>query len=297
MPNQKNYGNPIVTFSNERMFRLTEKHQVLFKKGDKMTILGSEERHNIELWFNKPSGELAGHIRLPITSKHLQIVSLSDAGGVYEYVILNLEKIVEEVIVPTKEEKGLTPGRYSIAISFYKDEVGSQSTDPNEYGKLLVTEISTSRTEIRLKPKEQNEKIIKEIYEFVVPSVPRVYAKALLDQIFAKSDSSTLDPEDFIQVVAAETNPIIIELNRLIGSNNTLERIVNSGATTSYIATVSEILNRTYTVALENMLSAEDRNDSRVQKDEFITYINDALQETLDDMEEKFELDPRFDFV
>lgn len=298
MPNQKNYGNPIVTFSNERMFRLTEQHQNLFKKGDKFTIFGSDEGHNIELWFSNPNGSPAGHIRIPVTSEHLQIVSLADADGdVYEYVILNLESIIENVTVPGTDVKGLRVGRYSVSISLYKDEVGSSSSDPNEHGKLLLTDISPTRTEIRLRPKESTETLLNQIYEFVVPSVPRVYAKALLDEIFGKSSSDTLEPDDFIQVSLEVTNPLIVEFKRLTGNTDTLERIVNSGAGQSYLDTVEEILNRTYFRALTAMLSEKDRKDSKVQKLEFTTYISDALVETLSEMETNFEIDPRFIFV
>ena len=282
MPNQFNYGNPIVSFEHQRMFRLTPDDQSELEIGEKINLFGSNDKQNIEMWFSNPDGSYAGDILLKVTDPDIGLVSVPDTDGQqYEYLIFNLEKIVERI--------GLKPGRYSVSVSVYQDEVSSADAD----SKLTLMEISPSRTEVRLRDIDGG--LSTELYEFVIPSVPRIYAKALLDQIFARSVGG-LEEGEYIDVGTDVTwSSVVLSQILSLYTPNVTERIIQAQATESYRLTLDEILRRTYYYALDSL--ANDYLDMNVQSDQFRKYIADALDKTLNEMEQREELDPRFDFV
>ena len=282
MPNQLNYGNPIVSFEHQRMFRLTPDDQSELEIGEKINLFGSNDKQNIEMWFSNPDGSYAGDILLKVTDPDIGLVSVPDTDGQqYEYLIFNLEKIVERI--------GLKPGRYSVSVSVYQDEVSSADAD----SKLTLMEISPSRTEVRLRDIDGG--LSTELYEFVIPSVPRIYAKALLDQIFARSVGG-LEEGEYIDVGTDVTwSSVVLSQILSLYTPNVTERIIQAQATESYRLTLDEILRRTYYYALDSL--ANDYLDMNVQSDQFRKYIADALDKTLNEMEQREELDPRFDFV
>lgn len=273
MANQLNFGNPLTDYVGQRMIRLTEKDHNAVLLGEKTVLFGTNGKHNIELWFYYTDGEYAGSIRLDATDESIRLLTNLDVDGqAYEYVTLNLEDIISRV--------ALEPGRYSMSVYVLQDEVSSKNSD----NKLVIRQISQSRKEVVLTPETASPEILKEIYEFVVPSVPRIYAKALVDQTFGKSTGG---------LEAGEAMTPASISNQL--SQDILVRINRARAALSYQALINEVINRSYYRIVDAI--ANDYLNKNVQETELMKYINDEIKITLDEIEAKLELDPRLDLV
>lgn len=270
MANQLNFSEPIKNEPDERPIRLTSGDYNLVAKGEQMKLFGTSTRENLECWFYHPDGTFAATVRIPIEDSSIQLSTMVDGTGVFEYINLNLEKI--------SEYSRLAPGRYSMTVYFFRDEVGNRFNK-----KLYIKKISPSRTELVLTPIVTDTETAKQIFEFVVPSVPRLYAKGLTDQVFGKN----------IDVVVGESisnDSIKIQLN----DSGSIDRVVRSNSQQSLDNLLLDIEERTYENILELLSSGMDLN---IQSIEFQNYISSSINTSIAELKSANAIDKRFNLI
>lgn len=270
MANQLNYAEPLTDLINQRPYRPTKRDEELSIRGSKMVIFGTTPDDNIEVWFYNGDGSTAGNLRLAPEDPAITLSTTVDSTGAYEFVNLDLDAICQRA--------NLAPGRYGVTINFFRDEVGGL-----EKYHLYIDEISQTRKELRLKPERPTAAVLKDMYEFLTPSVPKVYAQALTDQIFGKD----VNPTPGKSISAASVG---VQLNN--DSSNTTARIIKSGGSDSYKVMIQKIIDRTHQEAIDNMLA--DAGNLNVQHVELQNYIEAALTKVVYEMISKKEIDPRF---
>jgi hypothetical protein len=272
MPNQLNFPDPIPTpYIAERPERLSTVDRNISQVGTKQVVFGTTERDHAELWIYDSNGSIAGHINLFPTDDALSLTTLVDNTGAYEMLNIDMGKAVRLMSIES--------GRYGFVANYFRDEVGSEVGD-----RLYIADISNDRTELRLYPKNINDRILREIYEWVVPSVPKVEAQGLIDQTFAQS-------VDFSDADALNTNRITVELDQLI--NGTSSRIEYSGASLNYEQMISKVINLAGPRALGKM--AADTANRNIQDADLQNYIREATGEVIRELRDSGELDPRFE--
>ena len=276
MPNELNFGSPIGNMNAERMSRLTPEDQALISTDSKSILFGTTPYDNIELWFYNMDGTFYSNVRLSPEDDALSLFSIVDSNGVQEVLNLDLDKISSKAI--------LAPGRYAMSVYILRDEVGSLNGE-----RLIINEISTSRTEVKISPPVPTGTLFKQIYEFVVPSVPPQYAKAILDEIFAESLDYKLDWTESLNALDVSQ-----KLNAAIP--NTVDRIVKSNAEISYVDLFRKIKDRTYTLTLE-LLVERTKSDWNVQYTELRSIIIESLKAVLAQIVDSKEVDPRFRLI
>lgn len=95
-------------------------------------------------------------------------------------------------LVEAIKRLNLSPGRYTIAANFFRDEVGSEDGP-----KLYIADISPTRTELRLSLVKNDPKTIDDLREFAQPAVPPLDAQALVDETFGVAlEGSSVTPAE-----------------------------------------------------------------------------------------------------
>ncbi len=271
MPNQANFGNPIRDMSAERMIRPTVSDQSLVKNGDKTIIFGTNPNDNIELWFYNPDGTYASNIRLSVEDPNISLSTVLSNSGSLEFLNLDLVSVAREANLPN--------GRYAISIYFLRDEIGSQEGE-----KLYVTDISPSRTEVVLSDISSSNNLSNEIYEFVTPSVPKLYAKGLVDEIFGKSKSAP-----------ASSSIDIFDISAAPNMRHSIERIGRASAVVSFESLFKTILSQSYDAVVNSLISSSQLYN--VQSSELQSFVNNAISTTIAQMVRSNKVDPRFILV
>jgi hypothetical protein len=192
MPNQNNFVQVIP--NNPRSFpvsRIAESdadQDIL--EGRLPGQFGFDADDTIEMHFYDTANSLVGSVVIPVSTGIIsaKTIALPD-GTTDEKVIIDMTRVQQELglLVP--------PGNYNVSINFFSDEIGSY-TDP----KMIVEEVSPSRTELRLgftnntvTSTEQGE-----LFEFVQPAVPRVIAAGLVADTLGVNQQGTgveINPE------------------------------------------------------------------------------------------------------
>lgn len=271
MANQLNYPQPLNSTFFQRPERFTKVDHDLLQEGSKSVVFGTDQRDVVELWIYNPDSSFADHIVLPFNDPALTLSTVLDVNGTAEMLNLDFKNILSRMNV--------FPGRYSITANFFRNEVGSEA----DY-KLFISDISTDRTQITVEPVTLNVQAVQDIFEFVVPSVPRQIAKGLIDQAFGKEQTgdpaSQLDPDK----VASEMTTV---------ASDTIQRINYSHTTDVYRTMVTTIMDRAYILALEYM--AEDAQNNEIQYVELEAYVEKALVQVIYSMKQNNEIDPRFE--
>jgi len=273
MANQLNFPDPLPTSVPARPQRIAVEDLSLSVPKNKQVIFGADARENIEIWLYNPDGSFAGHLRLGVNDPALGHITVVDNSGTNEIVGLEMTAICTKI--------GLEPGRYTMVANFFRDEVGSETGH-----KLYISDISDDRTELRLKPVFVNDEILRDLYEFTAPSVPKLFAQGLLDQLLRASS-------DFTNTDSLAYDVVATELNKL--RERTVSRLEYSGTYDIYKSTLDNILRRTRTVVLELMDS--DRSNRYIQQNDLDSYIYTALQTVITEASARGEIDPRFTFV
>jgi hypothetical protein len=268
MPNPENFPNTIQVPIDIRPNRLNNSDTDLFQVGTQQVFFGSNIRDNIELWFYNPNGSLATHVTVDATDSLLGLNTVIDNQGAYEFVNIDMTQILAQI--------GLEQGRYQMIANFFRTEVG------NEIGnKLYIENISPDRTELQLKAQSVDADIVRDIYEFTVPSVPKTTAQGLLDLVFSKTKDTT-------QVVNDTT--VLQEMDLLIPQ--TSDKITNSHSYTPYATMVNQIIDQSYTLALDNM--AADTNNLNIQETDLESYLRSAVQDVIKKYKDSGRVDPKF---
>lgn len=270
MPNQLNFPDPISSFDNIRPSRLASIETNLFQVGIKQVIFGTNVNDRVEVWIYNSDGTIDGHITLNATDTALALNTVVDNTGAYEFLNLDMGDLIRKM--------GIEQGRYAFVANFFRDEVGSE----NGY-KLYIETISDDRTELRLFPVQVDNPTLRDIYEWVVPSVPKLEAQALIDQTFGKSLNFSVNE-------TLNSSNITDALVALI--QDTLDRILHANAIEQYNNTLILILERTYTNLLENM--AKDVNNLNVQEADLEFYLTKALSDTIRQLRDQNLIDARF---
>lgn len=276
MANQLNFGSPITTMVAERVPRLTPTDQGLVSIGTKSILFGTSPFDNVEIWFYNPDGSFFNGTVLGPTDPAISISTIFDANGGNEVLNIDFDKVALYV--------NLIPGRYSVAIYILRDEVGNI----RDKG-MIIDEISTSRTEVKISAPVPSEVLFKQVYEFVVPSVPPMYAKGLVDEVFAKSLDYNPDWSESLNG---------LDVSRQLNTHaaNTTDRIVKSEAGTSYANLFNVVKDRTYTLAIE-LLVEQSKADRNIQYPELKNIILASLKSVLANMVDIKEIDSRFVLV
>lgn len=270
MPNSLNYGSPLTNTLLQRPSRITPADIRLLRMGEASVIFGTSDRDVVELWIYNPDGSFAGHVNLGPTDENLRQATFVDQTGAFETVNINLKNVAKAL--------DIQPGRYSMVANFFRNEVGSEKEN-----KLYIADISDDRTELRLVPVEVTPEIVADLFEFIVPSVPKQFAKGLVDQAFGKTVEAPV--EDVL------TQP---DVEAELG-DSVLTRIQHSESGDAFVILLSTILQRTYLATL-NLMAADVRNFS-IQQIELETYIQKALHAVIYGIGQSDEYDPRFRLV
>lgn len=274
MPNPLNFGSSLGVMNAVRPYRISPDDQQLVVTGEKTVIFGSHPNDNVEMWFCDPDGKSVGSIVLNATSPHITLSTVIDTTGTFEVLNLNLETILPAV--------PLAPGRYGVSVYLFRNEVGSM-TDK----RLYISEISPSRTELKLNTDDFTDlESQNEIYEFIVPSVPRLYAKGLVDQFFAKNIDQLAGESVNIVNVSSNVDEIIA---------NTMVRVFNAEAVQSYNGLFKYVTEETYLRAVSKL--EIDTANYNVQSRDIDNYISTALDEVISELVDTQRVDPRFNLV
>lgn len=272
MPNQLNYPDEIpIPYIGVRPSRLTSTDVKFIQNGLKQILFGTTINDLIEIWVYDSNGSVAGHTNLYPESDSLGLITVVDNTGAYEMLDLDMGKIVRIMAVE--------PGRYGLVLNFFRNEVGSESGD-----HLYISDISDDRTELRLHPKIVSDSLNRDIYEWIVPSVPKEQAQGLIDQTFGTSDNFTDS-----QVI----DPLKVSKDLDLLIDGTMSRVQYSNSIHSYNDLVSAILAEVHTRALDNM--AADVGNLNIQDADLDQYLAEAVADVIREFKDQGIIDPRFD--
>lgn len=272
MPNQLNFPDPItVPYVAERPSRISQTDRNFIQVGEKQIVFGVTERDYAELWVYDSNGSIAGHVNLLATDDALSLTTLVDNTGAYELLNIDMGKAVRLMSIES--------GRYGFVANYFRDEVGSEAGN-----KLYISDISSDRTELQLYPRNISPEILREIYEWVVPSVPKIEAQALIDQTFAKS-------VDFTNTETVNSDNVMVKLNNLIG--DTSDRVSYADANIAYVDLIATVTDLVRNKALEKM--SNDITNRNIQDADLQIYIASAISDTIRELKDSGRIDPRFE--
>jgi hypothetical protein len=270
MANQLNYPEPLPNTSLQRPNRVRNIDLELIESSNKQILFGTNDRDSVEVWIYNPDGSKAGHLLLHPNDTALSLTTLVDNTGPFELMNIDLQAVIDRL--------QLDPGRYSLVANFFRNEVGSE-----EGYKLFIHEISQDRMEVRLRPVRATNQVLSDIYEFIVPSVTRLAADAIISEVFNKSTDA--QPGETITLEAFISN-----VNQV--RTNTLQRILRSSAVIDVYNLFNTIMDRTYSRALDKM--AADVYNQAIQQDELEKYIAVSFAEIIAEMIDRKEVSPLF---
>lgn len=270
MPNQLNYPEKIRNSDFQRPSRLKDIDLSLIESGSSQILYGTRTKDNVEVWAYHPDGTYAGHALLRPIDPELSLSTVIDTSGATELLNIDLRSVSLKM--------NLSPGRYAVVMNFFRDEVGAE-----DGYKMVISDISKDRTEIKLTPINVTEEVIRDIYEFIVPSVPRRYAQALIDQTFGES----LDALPNEQITPAAAMSFLNSMQ-----SNTEARVRYTDAYNSFALMVERVRERTRDAIIDSLVA--DAFNYAVQKEDLMRYVRNSLEYVIYNMKLAGEIDPRF---
>jgi hypothetical protein len=273
MPNQANFPQELNGSFFQRPERISLKDLALIKHSKQQILFGTTNRDNVELYVYNPDGSFAGHEIVYATDTALTLTTLIDNTGPYEVMNVDMKDLCNRLDIP--------PGRYAMVCNFFRDEVGSE----NGY-KLYISQISDDRTELALTPVDVTSGSLKDLYEWVTPSVPREFAALLVEQLFSVDVNTQPNSASF------EITPDKVVADMEKYNVDTIERLNYSGTRTLFDQTVNLLVRETINVTIN--LMAADVFNLNVQKIEIVNYINTGLIQALHTFVQQNKFDPRF---
>lgn len=275
MPNQLNFPDRLpVKIVNERPSRLAKTDTKLFEINKKQTVFGITEKDVVELWIYYPDGRIAGHVLLSPTDESLNLITGIDNTGAYEFLNIEMGEIVRRM--------QLEQGRYGLVANIFRNEIGSAQGE-----KLFIQTISEDRTELRLTVNRPSNELLHDIYEFIVPSVPKLIAQGLISQTFNET-VDFVNPSDKL-----DSEKVIKDLDLI--TSNTSSRINYSDSRGSYDSIMKIVFERVHNLTLDYMDA--DKNNFNIQEIDLEKYISQATQEVIRQMVDRGEIDNRFEIV
>lgn len=273
MPNQLNFPDKLISTHFQRPERLSKLDLNIMQVGTKQVLFGTTGNDIVEIWIYNGDGTISGHMNLAPTDTALSLTTYIDQPGPQELLNLDMVDILNRMAIQ--------PGRYAIVANFFRNEVGSE-----DGYKLYISDISTDRLEVRIRPVKATGQVIKDIYEFVTPSVPKFYANALLSQTFNKSLDA--EPDEILTWSAFR-----IQLDRHI--EPTMSKVRYAGREVELQSIYNILVDRAYARALDKM--ADDTLNLYVQQPEIENYVIAALTEIIAEMTTAGEIDPHFELI
>lgn len=279
MPNQANFPDPLNGSLFQRPERVALKDLNLIKNHNHQILFGTSNKDNVEIWIYNADGSFAGHENVGPLDNALTLTTLIDNTGPYEVINIDMKNIANRLDVP--------PGRYAMVANFFRDEVGSE----NGY-KLYISQISDDRTELALTPVDLTTGSLKDIYEWVTPSVPKEFAAPLIEQMFgidiaSGSEFPNFNPDTTHQITA---DKVLADMNKYYP--NTQARLDYSDTHGLFNQNIEDIKKRAIIATLN--LMAQDVFNYNVQKIEILNYINTAIINVLQLLVLQNQFDPRF---
>lgn len=313
MPNQKNFPDEIKEAPNFRPRRVSQEDRVLIqdhlggRRVEKEVVFGQTNRDVIEIFVFDELNNIVGHVNLRPDDKALRLIAFTPnqqvgVGQDQTPDVLQIDLVNVLLGLGPKNEKGepegLPPGRYSIAVNIFRNEVGQEAGGVDN--RLYISEISPSRRELRLRPAFSGDKLVAEINEFIEPSVPRFVAQAIIDQAFGISLDILLD-EAGISVESIGFNKFEEEIASLDSGNfregefTTANRLRRSGLGSGFFAAFSLVIPQIRNKILDAL--AIDVKDLQIQDVELQKFIRDGIGRALIELINSGAMDPRLQIL
>lgn len=307
-------------------------------------VFGIDYSHVVEVYVYDELNNIVGHLNirpgdtLNTDQAALLLVGLkpSQQSGIgigqdnlADVLRVNLSAVFSRLELPE--------GRYFITLNFFDDEIGKEYKDdslavdievnpdeleldsPDEYKeakrknqgpRLYIADISPSRKELKLRPTRPTDEMMREIREFVEPSVPKFVAQALIDQLFGATTpfSSTLVPieegienEEFNQFTDGKGGFLeVISWTKFLEAVNeingtTLARVDRANLEGILFSIFTRSRDKIRDKALDELANYEDR---RIQNNELQgQIIREGVREAMLEMIDDGEIDRRFDII
>jgi len=315
MPHERNFPDGILDVPNFRPRRVSEQDRILIQDRtsagaprERDSVFGQTARDVVEVYIVDELGDNIAHINLRPDDPALRLIAFtsdSQVGigqdqtpDVLQIDLVNVLQRLGPLDPETGEPEGLPPGRYSIAVNIFRDEVGQEAGGIDR--RLFISEISPSRTELRLTPAFSNERIVGEINEFVEPSVPRFVAQAIIDQAFGVSLDPFIDDVPFsvesIDFVTFEEE--LARLDAVRGRTDeftTANRLNRSALETQFLAAFNLSIPLMRGKILDEL--AQQINDLQIQDAELQNFIRDGVARALIELVNTGGLDPRLQLI
>lgn len=254
--NQLNYVEQITSLVEYRPERPSRADINLTSLGTEYGIFGTRDTDHLEMWVYNYDGSFAGHLNVPPTDESISYAVMNEIPSLF----IDLDVLFVRM--------GINPGKYTITLNFFRNEVGSETGY-----KLFISQMSPDRTELQLKLADISEAALNDLYEFVVPSVPKSRAAEILEEVFASIDHTKL------YSLLKEQNPNIIGAISYADMMNQMTNIFEV------------IRERTHPRIIEYMNA--DTTNFAIQDADMRQYVRLALRDVISDINDRRELDSR----
>ena len=273
MANQLNYAETVPNFIGQRPFRPTAADEGNIVTGNKTILFGTTPWDNIEIWIYDFSGATVASVKLLPSDPALRLSTILDNSGAYEFLDLDMATIAQKLYLP--------PGRYTMTANFFRDEIGSLDGD-----KMYIDEISSTRTEVRLRMLSATATDLSDIYEFTVPSVPKIFAQGLVAEIFSMNLITTTGE-------SITPGTLLAALNSFI--SGTISRVATANLQSQYVALITTLNDQIYTETINNIVA--DVTNRNVQLVDLTKYMSSAIDTVIANYTTSGQLDPRFELI
>jgi len=288
MPNIKNFQSDITSFY-----------------GTKFTVSRIIENRNDSLLDMEVPADFAE--KLLENNIEINLYSLADNSLLYSDVIKNSNKAI--YVETLQYEDGtfrkllfidfakvtalsVPPGRYSVTLNFFADEIGNYETRP-----LKVTRVSTARTEIELKLTDVE--LQDELNTFAIPRINSEYIRPILKQIFNQEGAGDL----ILPVSPAKIDSSSLYRNFASGSGDKLLQYNFDDDVGEFVGinTIAQkVLNEAYPIALTKIENKMLSGSTTFTETELTFDIVSAIDEVYDSALKDEEDNPqryRFDLI
>jgi hypothetical protein len=227
--------------------------------------------------------------RLLENNIEIALYSLADNSLLFSDVIKNTNKVFKVETLQYEDNTfrkllfidfakvstlAIPPGRYSITLNFFQNEIGDYFDRP-----LKVTKISTSNTEVELKLTDVE--LQDELSMFAIPRINVEYIHPVLLQIFNQSGSADLriptspariDSSSIYQNFSSGSGELFLKYNFDDDNNEFLG-----------INTIAQnVLDLAYPIVVETIDSKILSGSTSFTEDELINYVVSALDTVYD---------------
>ncbi len=271
MPNHNNFPDPILSDIQNRPLRVSQNDERLLNIGTMTVLFGTTDNDVVEVYLYDSNNSISSHLNFYANDSSLTLESQINSNNIVQLLDLNLPVMASAMNVQ--------PGRYDIVLNFFRNEVGSEEGD-----QLYISEISPSRTELRLKPVDITDTIFEQLNRFVIPTVPVLDANGLIDQVLGNTSDQTENESIAWSNVRSE-----------LGLDNRLQYSNTENEVNNFFSTLLSLVNN---IALDNLANGISTNgNTEVEDTELRTYIFDALDKSISALQTQGLLDNRIQLV